>query len=135
MELASQSYPSLENLKSREVLTRAFFELTAHWGLSRSQEAKLLGWDYDERRTAIDAMRKGKSVIGKDEDKLERMIDLVNIHKSLRILFPYDRDAVYQWVKVKRERFGGYSALDVMLEAGKQGIAAIRRYLEYERTR
>lgn len=121
--------------KVREAFTRGFFELTQHWVLSRQEEAKLLGWDYDEKRTAIDSLRKGKTIISKDQDKIERMIDLINIHKSLRILFPYDRHAVYEWVKIKRERFGGYSALDVMLEEGKEGISAIRHYLDHERTR
>ncbi|MBI4410908.1 MAG: hypothetical protein HY541_00290 [Deltaproteobacteria bacterium] len=121
--------------KVREVFTRSFFELTNHWELSRQEEARLLGWDYDEKRTTIDSLRKGKTIISKDLDKIERMIDLINIHKSLRILFPYDRDVVYAWVKIKRDRFGGYSALDVMLEDGKEGISAIRHYLDYERTR
>lgn len=120
---------------SRKALTKAFFALTAHWDLSRNEEARLLGWTYGEKRTTLDAMRKGKTAIDNDADKLERMIDLVNIHKCLRVLFPYDRSAVYAWVKTKRDRFGGYSALDVMLEDGKAGIAAIRHYLEHERTR
>ena len=49
--------------------------------------------------------------------------------------FPKSWSGVYEWVKVKRERFGGYSALDVMLEDGKEGIHAIRCYLDHERTR
>ncbi|MBI2340246.1 MAG: hypothetical protein HYU99_07780 [Deltaproteobacteria bacterium] len=121
--------------KVRDVLTRSFFELTKHWGLSRQEEAKLLGWDYGEKRTALDSLRKGKTIIPKDQDKIERIIDLINIHKSLRILFPYNREAVYDWVKIKRERFDSYSALDVMLADGKEGISAIRHYLDYERTR
>lgn len=119
----------------RQTLTKAFFALTAHWELTRQEEAKLLGWEYGEKRTAIDALRKGKTFLSKDRDKIERVIDLVNIHKSLRVLFPYDRDAVYGWVKVKRDRFGGHSALEVMLDDGKWGIAAIRQYLEHERKR
>ena len=72
-----------------------------------------------------------------DEDKIDRVVDLVNIHKSLRVLFPAptERRRVYEWVKVKRERFGGHSALDIMLSEGKNGIHAIRRYLDHERTR
>ena len=119
----------------REALTQAFFNLTSHWQLSRQQEARLLGWSYTEKRSTLDSLRKGKTIIDKDQDKVERLIDLVNIHKSLRILFPNSRDDAYEWVKIKRERFGGFSALDIMLENGKPGIRAIRRYLDYERTR
>ena len=135
MLAAVQSAPSLDTETTRTALTRAFFALTDHWELSREQEAQLLGWTYGDKRTTLDAMRKGKTIISNDADKIDRMIDLVNIHKSLRVLFPYDREAVYAWVKTKRERFGEHSALDVMLEDGKLGIAAIRHYLDHERTR
>lgn len=135
MELASENHNPITTDKLRTTLTEAFFALTDHWKLSRQEEAQLLGWDYNEKRTALDAMRKGKSIINKDQDKIERMIDLVNIHKSLRVLFPTDRQAVYNWIKIKRERFGGFSALEVMLSDGKKGITAIRHYLDYERTR
>jgi hypothetical protein len=123
--------------KSRKALTEAYFNLAKHWDLTRQQEAKLLGWNYPAKRATLDAMRKGHSVLDNDEDKIERVIDLINIHKSLRVLFPApsERLQVYKWVKVKRERFGGYSALDIMLEEGKTGIHAIRRYLDHERTR
>jgi hypothetical protein len=123
--------------KRREALTEAFFSLANHWGLTRQQEAKLLGWNYASKRATLDAMRKGSSVLDEDEDKIERITDLLNIHKSLRILFPdaSKRKHVYEWVQVKRERFGGHSALEIMLTQGKIGIHAIRRYLDYERTR
>jgi len=119
----------------RKTLTKSFFALTDHWDLTRQEEAQLLGWDYKDKRTTLDSMRKGKTIIDNDQDKVERMIDLVNIHKSLRILFPNDRALVYQWIKVKRERFGHFSALDIMIEEGQSGIRAIRHYLDYERTR
>ncbi len=129
--------PSFHSEKVRKTLTEAFFNLTKLWGLARQEEACLLGWDYSEKRSTMDYMRKGKTTLDKDQDKLERVIDLINIHKSLRILFPHprSRQEVYRWVKVQRERFGGHSALDIMLEEGKEGIAAIRQYLEFERTR
>jgi hypothetical protein len=129
--------PNFNSEKARRALTEAFFSLTKLWELTRQEEARLLGWDYAEKRSTLDYMRKGKTVLDKDQDKLERVIDLINIHKSLRILFPNpsSRPEVYHWIKVERERFGDYSALDIMLEEGKEGIAAIRDYLEFERTR
>lgn len=133
--LFNTEHYSLESPHAREALTETFFNLTRLWNLTRSQEAQLLGWDYSEKRTTLDSLRLGKTFLDKDRDKLERAIDLMNIHKSLRLLFPHDRDAVYNWVKVKRERFGNYSALDIMLREGKRGITAIRQYLDYERTR
>ena len=136
LELAPQQGP-FTPLVEREALTKAFIRLTELWDLTQKETAALLGWDYAEKRTRVDSMRKGKTVLDNDRDKLERVIDLINIHKCLRILFPNaaSRRQVHEWVKVQRERFGGHSALDIMLHHGKEGIAAIRRYLEFERTR
>ena len=125
----------MDSEQNRKVLAKSFFKLADHWNLSREEESGLLGWTYEQKRTQLDNLRKGNTSLPKDRDKVERIIDLINIHKSLRILFPYDRQVVYQWIKIPRERFGGHSALDVMLEDGKEGISAIRRYLDYERTR
>ena len=121
--------------EQRRALSKAFFKLSDHWDLTNEQTARLLGWTYSSKRTKIDNMRKGATGLPEDQDKFERVRDLINIHKSLRVLFPNQRKLVYEWVKVPRERFGGYSALDVMLEDGQVGIAAIRRYLDYEQTR
>jgi antitoxin Xre/MbcA/ParS-like protein len=135
MKLDTQQKTQLDQEQQRKVLGKAFFNLTKHWVLTREEEAGLLGWTYKQKRTKVDSLREGNTVLSQDRDKIERILDLLNIHKSLRVLFPYDREAVYQWVKIPRERFGGYSALEVMLEDGKEGISAIRRYLDYERTR
>ena len=121
----------------RKALTEAFFNLAKRWELTRQEEAKLLGWNYQPKRGTLDPMRKGLRIVDEDEDKIERIVDLINIHKSLRILFPdpAERQKVYEWVRIGRERFGGHSALDIMLSEGKAGIHAIRRYLDHERTR
>lgn len=121
--------------EERRALTKAYFNLVKHWELSNEETARLLGWTYENKRTKIENMRRNVTALPLDQDKFERVRDLINIHKTLRILFPNQRNLVYQWVKVPRERFGGHSALDVMLEDGQVGIAAIRQYLDYERTR
>ncbi|MBI2335841.1 MAG: hypothetical protein HYU97_03660 [Deltaproteobacteria bacterium] len=135
MELDAITKTEFGSEKIRGILAQTFFNLTQKWQLKREEEAQLLGWNYKEKRTTLDSLRNGNTILDNDRDKLERIVDLVNIHKSLRILFPHNLDAVYEWVTVKRERFGGYSALEVMLEDGKEGIHAIRFYLDYERTR
>lgn len=135
MRLLERQKQVLDSEEKRGVLTRGFFGLVDKWELTREEEAQLLGWTYQEKRTKLDNMRAGKTNLPQDRDKVERVIDLLNIHKSLRVLFPYDRTSVYQWVKIPRERFGNHSALEVMLEDGKEGISAIRQYLDHERTR
>lgn len=135
MSLALKEKQVFGSEAERRALSKAFFKLVEHWGLSNEQTARLLGWSYSNKRTTLESMREGRSGLPKDQDKLERVQDLVNIHKSLRILFPNQKNLVYEWVQVPRERFGDYTALDIMLEDGKAGITAIRRYLDYERTR
>jgi len=131
-QIQEQKNMCFHSRELRQLLTQSFFEITNNWGLSRQEQAFLLGWEYSEKRTTLDSMRKRRTIVDKDQDKIERMIDIANIHKYLRLLFPYDRDAVYSWVKVKRTRFGEYTALDIMLSEGKLGITAISRYLRYE---
>ncbi len=135
MKQVALQNPSLDSKERRFALSKAFFNLTKLWGLKRDEEAQLLGWSYQEKRTQLDNMRKGRSPLPHDRDKFERVVDLLNIHKSLRLLFPYDQKTAYQWVQLPRKRFGNHSALEIMFEDGKEGITAIRRYLDYERTR
>lgn len=137
MDVAPEQASRLSSEKARKAVTEAFFNLMNHWQLSRQEEARLLGWNYASKRATLDAMRTGRTILDDDEDKIERIVDLINIHKSLRVLFPDPaaRRQVYEWVKIKRDRFGGHSALDIMLSEGKAGIHAIRRYLDHERTR
>jgi hypothetical protein len=134
MNLSPTEIETAASGENHPAFSKAFCRLMEHWSVTNEEMAQLLGWSYKIHRTRIDNLYKGHS-LPFDRDKFERVRDLLNIHKSLRILFPNQRDLVYHWVKVPRERFGGYSALDIMLTDGKSGISAIRRYLDHERTR
>jgi hypothetical protein len=120
--------------KKLKVLTKAFFGILENWQLSNNDKAKLLGWEYEHKRYVIDEMRKGQRAIDQDDDKITRIIEIINIHKSLRLLFPYDLDLAYQWITEKREVFNRHSALDIMKAEGIMGITAIRKYLDHART-
>ena len=126
--------PEMSSKTQRKILTKAFFGVIENWQLSNQEKAKLLGWDYAQKRSVVDAMRKKGKEVDCDDDKIQRMIEIINIHKNLRILYPYNKQLVYQWVKQKRDVFNQYCALDVMLEDGLFGITAIRKYLEHART-
>ncbi|MCB1197107.1 MAG: hypothetical protein KDK51_01945, partial [Deltaproteobacteria bacterium] len=116
------------------ILTWAFFGIVENWSLTNQEKAKLLGWDYAKKRSVIDAMKRKEKAIDVDDDKIQRMIEVVNIHKNLRILYPHDKKLAYQWVKQVREVFNQHCALDIMLEDGLFGITAIRKYLDHART-
>ncbi|WP_019217475.1 hypothetical protein [Legionella tunisiensis] len=51
----------------------------------------------------------------------------------MRILYPYNRDVVYQWIKARNQKLHNLSPLDTMLEYGYIGIAQIRRFTDHLR--
>ena len=67
-----------------------------------------------------------------NQDLLERAGHLLGIHKSLRILYPHNRDLAYRWITTPNRRFGNRAPIEVMKE-GFLGLVAVRRYLDFER--
>lgn len=116
-------------------LGKAFWNLMAHWQIATKDQALLLGVKY--HATKLKEWEK-KKIIPQDPDKFCRVGHLVGIHKNLRILFPYNRRAVYDFIKTPQQIFGGKSALQVIQGGGEinsyASIAAIRRRLDQLRT-
>lgn len=123
----------LRSKDSREKLARMLVELFAHWELSTSDQAALLGLSAQSRST-VARYRRGEP-LADNADLLARAGHLLGIHKALRILFPHDRDLAYRWVSAPNRRFGGATPLEVMKRYGYEGILAVRRYLDFERGR
>lgn len=63
-------------------------------------------------------------------DVLDRVSHLLSIHKCLWILFPHDREIVYQWIKYPNKEFNGMTPLQVMLEERFVGLLKVKTYLE-----
>ncbi|TAK88377.1 MAG: DUF2384 domain-containing protein [Betaproteobacteria bacterium] len=123
----------LRSRDSRERLARMLVELFAHWELSATDQAALLGLSAQSRST-VARYRRGEP-LADNADLLARAGHLLGIHKALRILFPHDRDLAYRWVSAPNRRFGGATPLEVMKRYGYEGILAVRRYLDFERGR
>ena len=120
----------LKTRESRERLARMVTQLFELWSLSTNEQAALLGLSPDNRST-LSRYRKGEP-LGDSRDLLERAGHLLGIHKSLRILFPQDRDLAYRWMTVFNRRMGA-RPVDVVLQRGFEGLLALRRYLDFER--
>ncbi len=73
--------------------------------------------------------RKGLRSLPASKDKLDRVGLLLSIHKSLRLLYPYNGDLVYRWISTPNRRFKGKSPLAVMTE-GPEGLKIVFMYLE-----
>ena len=69
----------------------------------------------------------------KDPRVTRRLGDLMGIHKALRYMFT-DPARGYAWVRASNLAFGGRSALDRMLAGAPSDIAAVRAYLDAERS-
>lgn len=116
--------------EARERLARLLTQLFEHWQLSTSEQAALLGLSPDNRST-LARYRRGEP-LADNRDLLDRAGHLLGIHKSLRMLFPQDRDLAYRWMTAPNRRFGA-RPVDIVVEHGFEGLLALRRYLDFER--
>jgi transcriptional regulator with XRE-family HTH domain len=106
--------------------------LLEHWGLTAAEQAEVLGLSTGSRST-LGRYRSGEP-LADNRDLLDRAGHLLGIHKSLRLLFPHDRDLAYRWMTQPNLRLGR-RPVDVVLEQGFEGLLAVRRYLDFERGR
>jgi hypothetical protein len=120
----------------RRVLGKAFWKIVAHYGLTQSDQAAILGINENNR----DRLKKFKTnnELPRDPDKELRAGHMIGIHKNLRILFPHNREVVYQWLKTPRAQFNDQSAMSYIKDGGPEyqsmmRLAAIRRFLDQVR--
>ena len=69
-----------------------------------------------------------------NRDLMDRAGHLLGIHKSLRLLFPQDRDLAYRWMTQPNRRLRA-RPVDLVVEHGFEGLLAVRRYLDFQRGR
>lgn len=120
---------------SAHALGKVFWNLMEHWKIRPKEQALLLGVKF--HATKLKDWQK-KKTIPQDPDKFCRVGHLAGIHKNLRILFPYNRQAAYDFMTTPQELFGGKSPLDLVIDGGElrsyATIASIRRRLDQLRT-
>lgn len=116
--------------ESRGRLATMVTRLLEHWNLSATEQAGLLGLSPAGRST-LSRYRVGEP-LADSRDLLDRAGHLLGIHKSLRLLFPHDRDLAYRWMTQPNRRLGG-RPVDIVIERGFEGLLAIRRYLDFQR--
>ena len=115
---------------SRTRLARMLVQLLDRWDLSTAEQSSLLGLSAASRST-LSRYRAGEP-LADSRDLLDRAGHLLGIHKSLRILFPHDRDLAYRWMSTPNARFGA-RPVDVVVAHGFEGLLAVRRYLDFQR--
>jgi len=110
---------------------QAFFNLSARWGLSATQERILLG---SPPESTFFKWKAEKTARRLGRDVLDRISYLLGIYKALNILLPTAR-AADEWVKKSNAAplFQGQSALDRMLGGSLVDLADVRRFLDAQR--
>ncbi len=116
----------------RKRLAAMVMKLFGHWKLSTAEQCSALGLS-ETNRSTIAGYRKGRP-LADSRDLLERAGHLLAIHKSLRILFPHDKDLAYRWMTTFHTVFGA-RPIDIVRERGFEGLLSVRRYLDFERGR
>ncbi|HEX3845309.1 MAG TPA: antitoxin Xre/MbcA/ParS toxin-binding domain-containing protein [Steroidobacteraceae bacterium] len=120
----------LHSSEARGRLARMIIRLFEHWDLSLPEQSGLLGLS-SSNRASIARYRAGEP-LADNRDLLDRASCLLGIHKTLRIIFPQNRELTYRWMGSFNRRLG-QRPVDLVLERGFEGLIAVRRYLELER--
>jgi len=118
--------------EARSRLAAMVTRLLEHWDLTAAEQAEVLGLSAGSRST-VARYRSGEP-LADNRDLLDRAGHLLGIHKSLRLLFPHDRDLAYRWMTRPNRRLGA-RPVDLILEHGFEGLLAVRRYLDFQRGR
>lgn len=117
--------------EDRGALARMVMALLDHWKLSTEDQAALLGLAASNR-AALTRYRKGEP-IGTSRDQYERVGHLLGIHKSLRLLFPQNRELVYRWMSTRNKAFDNLAPVEVVSQWGFAGLLMVRAYLDRAR--
>lgn len=111
--------------------TASVIQLFKHWDLKVDEQCNLLGGISPQQ---LNKFKNGKAHIS-GRDTIERVGNLLGIHKCLRILYPHNRAVVYNWVKSRNKKLHNLPPLEVMLTEGYIGIAQIRKLTDFMRGR
>ena len=110
---------------------QAFFNLSARWKLSVSEERTLLG---SPPESTFFKWKAEKTATRMSRDTLERISYLLGIYKDLNILLPSPR-AADEWIRKPNAAplFNGQTALQRMSAGSIVDLADVRRYLDAQR--
>lgn len=109
---------------------QGFFSMAEAWDLSNDEQMKLLG--SPPRSTFFKWKKEGGQL---SNDTVERISHLLNIYKSLRILFT-EQSSADAWLKRANEApmFAGKSAIDYLMSTGSLiDLYKVRTYLDAQR--
>jgi hypothetical protein len=128
------SQPVITDPRSKEgriALAKMVTKLFDLWKVGTADQAALLGLSEGSRST-IARYRRGEP-LADSRDLFDRVSHLLAIHRSLRILFPKNREIVYRWPTIPNRQFEGRSPVQVIRAQGFLGLLIVRRHLDFQR--
>ncbi|MCF6247702.1 MAG: hypothetical protein L3J69_10105 [Desulfobacula sp.] len=134
MQLQTQSIESnidINSSESRKSMAKLVTKLFELWKLPAADQLNLLGLS-ETSRAMLTKYRKGNA-IPNSRDMIDRVGLLLSIHKSLRLLYPYNNDFRQQWVSKRNQMMNNSRPVEIMKEKGIIGIATVTRHLDFLR--
>ena len=125
--------PDLTSEEARIGFAKLIIKLFDLWNLSTSDRLELLGQSATSRANL--AKYRNGAPLPNLRDLLDRTGWLLSIHKSLRLLYPQNKELRYAWVNRRNRAFDNLTPLQVMRYEGIIGMAKVSRYLDYQRGR
>jgi hypothetical protein len=122
---------SRKSRESRVALAKMVTKLFDLWKLSTQDQMALLGLS-EGSRMSLTRYRKGDP-LADSRDLMDRVAALLSIHRSLRILFPRNRELAYKWPATPNRAFGGQSPVELIRQEGFLGLLIVKRRLDFER--
>ena len=116
-------------INDRDAICRMLTQLFAHWKLTGDECIALLDLPPDDVQTGLTEPCHNHPM-ALTSGSLERAGHLLGIHKSLRRLFPQNRDLAYAWMKTSNLAFDGKTPINFICEWGLAGLLVVRAYLD-----
>lgn len=114
---------TLYNYEESTALTRAIVRLFDNWDVANSEAHTILGVTLDEWQNWNHHL-----TTQMPECVLMTMVDLIGVHRCLRVLFT-DPKRGYSWIKKPNTLFHGKSPLQMMIEGS---LPTVLKWLEAE---
>lgn len=114
--------------KTSVTLAKGVMKMFRYWNISRSTQCSLLGIS-PANSNKLRSMEVGATGIPLGRDSLERVGNLLSIHKSLSLLYPHNPEIKYGWVNMRNAQLEGRTPMEIMMVEGFVGIVKIRRFL------
>jgi len=121
-EVPGRTRSVIESSNDLQALYQMCRRLFSLWNLSPADQVALLGV------ARLDGWMSGMTESVQPE-LFERLGHIFGIHKSLRLLFPQNRELAYRWISAPNKAFGGLSPVEFIKGRGVGGLVIVRSYL------